>query len=188
MTPIAKERNRLKKEKNIYIMKYFTADTHFNHKSIIEACSRPFKNVWAMNTHIINMWNKVVKDGDLVYHLGDFAFPNRGDGMDVDKIVKRLKGQIYLIKGNHDDKNIRLFDGLFLKIVDIAYLRLDTGERVMLCHYPMLEWRRSCHGSLHLYGHSHGGAPKRKNCLDVGVDAWDFIPITEAEIPYLCEE
>ena len=169
-------------------MKYFIADHHFNHKGIIEACDRLFKDVWTMNAYMIDMWNAVVKDGDLVYHLGDFAFPNKGNGTDVKDIIKQLNGQIYLVKGNHDDKNIKLFEGLFVKIVDIAYLRLDTGERVMLCHYPMLTWRRSCHGSLHLHGHEHGSVPKRKNCLDVGVDVHNFTPIAEVDIPRLVEK
>ena len=133
-------------------MKYFTADQHWNHKNIIEGCERPFKNVWAMNAYMIEQWNAVVKEGDLVYHLGDFALPNKGDGMDVREIVDQLHGQIYLIKGNHDDKNIKLFTDLFMKTVDIAYIKLSTKQKVMLCHYPMLSWRASHHGSWHLHG------------------------------------
>lgn len=169
-------------------MKFFTGDHHFNHKKIIEACERPFKNVWAMNAYMIDRWNDVVKKGDLVYHLGDFALPNKGDGMEVKDIVNTLNGQIHLIKGNHDDKNLKLFKGLFVKIVDLEYIKLSTGQKVMLCHYPMASWRASHHGSWHLHGHVHGRMATRRSCLDVGVDATNFIPISEEEIPHLIWE
>jgi len=169
-------------------MKFFTADTHFNHKNIIEACERPFKNVWSMNAYMIARWNEAVKGGDLVYHLGDFALPNKGDGHDVNEIIDRLNGQIYLIKGNHDDKNMILFKNKFQKIADLAYIKLNTGQKVMLCHYPMLSWRASYHGSWHLHGHTHGRMATRRGALDVGVDGNNFYLIPEEEIPHLIWE
>jgi hypothetical protein len=58
-----------------YAMKniYFTADTHFNHANIISFCQRPFASVAEMNEALIAKWNARVGEGDLVYHLGDFA-------------------------------------------------------------------------------------------------------------------
>ena len=144
-----------------------------------------------MNRHMIDGWNEVVKDGDLVYHLGDFALPNKRDGDDVTDILLELKGQIYLIKGNHDDKNMNLFKGWkhkFAKICNLAYIKLQTGQKVMLCHYPMLSWRASHYGSWHLHGHTHSRSKGRRGCLDVGVDNNDFKPIPEEQIPHLIWE
>ena len=46
---------------------FVTSDTHFNHKNIIEYCKRPFKDTLEMNEYIIEKWNSVVKDEDIVY-------------------------------------------------------------------------------------------------------------------------
>lgn len=43
-------------------MIYFIADTHFNHRNIIEYCNRPFKYTNEMNEYIIQKWNSVVKE------------------------------------------------------------------------------------------------------------------------------
>ena len=174
-------------------MKHFTGDTHFNHRGLLkiqlhngtESGIRDFKNVQEMNEIMIHKWNETVKDGDLVYHLGDFAFPPKIDGTPVDEILDKLNGQIYLIKGNHDDKNIDLFKDQkkIIKIIDIAYIRLENKQKVMLCHYPMLSWRTSIHGSWHLFGHCHGSLDHpRTYALDVGVDTNNFYPYSEIEI------
>ena len=60
-------------EMNIFI----TADHHFNHKNIIEYCDRPFKTVEEMNNTMIEKWNNKVGKDDLVIHLGDFALGNK---------------------------------------------------------------------------------------------------------------
>ena len=52
---------------------FIIADTHFNHKNIIDYCNRPFTDADNMNTALIQNWNSVVKSDDIVYHLGDFA-------------------------------------------------------------------------------------------------------------------
>lgn len=52
----------------------FIADTHFNHENIIKYCDRPFSNTKEMNEYIIQKWNSVAKEDDVVYHLGDVGF------------------------------------------------------------------------------------------------------------------
>ena len=164
-------------------MKLFTADHHFNHKLLADI--REFKNVWAMNNHMVKCWNEVVKPGDIVYHLGDLCFPNKGDGWDVKDILAGLTGQIILILGNHDHKNMGLYKDCkkIVKMVDIEYIKLYKVRRVMLCHYPMLTWRASLHGSWHLHGHCHGNLPEMDGYrLDVGVDCHNFYPLTEYQV------
>ena len=58
----------------VIYLRYFIADTHFNHENIIEYCNRPFKNAKEMSEYIITKWNSVVTQKDIVYHLGDVGF------------------------------------------------------------------------------------------------------------------
>ena len=78
---------------------FIIADTHFYHKNIIEYAERPFQSVAEMNDALVKNWNSVVSPEDIVYHLGDVAFGNRSNFVNI---IHRLNGQIILIKGNHD--------------------------------------------------------------------------------------
>jgi calcineurin-like phosphoesterase family protein len=62
-----------------------------------------------------------------------------------------------------------------------AELEVDGAFRV-LCHYPLRSWNRMTRGALDLHGHSHGRLAPLPRQDDVGVDAWDFRPVTLAEI------
>lgn len=69
-------------------IKYYIADTHFNHKNIIEYCTRPFKDIDEMNEAIINDWNNLVKNEDTVYHLGDVV---NFTPISLNEILERIK-------------------------------------------------------------------------------------------------
>lgn len=91
-------------------MKYwYLSDLHLGHGNIIKYCSRPFKDVDQMNTVLIDNCNSRIKDGDIVYHIGDFCFKNSPGGKDGEGEIfsarsweKRLNGKWIHIKGNHD--------------------------------------------------------------------------------------
>ena len=160
--------------------KYFTSDTHFGHTNVIKYCDRPFANVEEMNEALIDNWNSVVRPGDLVYHLGDFAFIK--DPEEYIKLIKSLNGQIHLVKGNHDriDKKVVEY---FASISNYKEIKdEEDGNLIVLSHYSHRVWNRSHRGSLMLYGHSHGELPGCQQSLDVGVDAWDYKPVTLIEI------
>jgi calcineurin-like phosphoesterase family protein len=157
---------------------WFTSDTHFGHSNIIEYAKRPFRSVHEMDEEMIRRWNEHVSPGDIVFHLGDFAFVRRPQ--DLRDIVDRLNGQIRLIKGNHDSSRM-IKNGGFSSIDHMLEWRVppEKVRLITMCHYPMLMWRDSHQMEWHAHGHSHGLLPVSPELLaiDVGVDCWDFYPL-----------
>lgn len=158
-------------------MIWFTADTHFGHKKIIEYSNRPFKSVEEMDYILIHNWNERVAPNDEVNHLGDFCFGNQ------EEYRQHLNGRIHLILGNHDRRRISLLEAgrLFETVQDVKYLRYN-GLRFWLSHYAHRTWPKSGKGSFHLYGHSHGDIPDFHRSMDVGVDHQKYYPISIDEV------
>lgn len=168
---------------------FFTSDSHYGHKNIIEYSNRPFKDVDEMDAILIKNWNSVVGYDDDVYHLGDFSLSSADRSL---RILEQLNGNIYLIKGNHEksvleksftrDKFKWIKDYYELTVED---LDAKGGRQVIvLLHYAMKVWNKSHKGSFHLFGHSHGSLPDDVNSLsfDVGVDSHDYFPISYEQV------
>jgi len=157
---------------------YFTSDTHWGHKRIIEHSHRPFSSVEEMDDILIQNWNKVVRPNDTIYHLGDFNFRSIRT---TDDYLTYLNGHIHIVWGNHDDQFAKKYKHRFASYCDAKYLRLN-GEKITLYHYPQRAWRFSQHGGWHLFGHCHGSLPNLGRSMDVGVDCWNYTPASFEEI------
>ena len=168
-------------------MNYYIADTHFGHDNIRRFSNRPFDSVEEMDKTIIENWNKKVKPDDDVYILGDFAYK----GKDYRYYLKQLNGHKHLVIGNHDTKTVNKSKGTncFVEIENIIEVN-DNGKRIVLCHYPLVEWNGYYNGAYHFYGHVHNTfhnnttcyARDMKNAYNVGVDVIGFAPCTFEEI------
>lgn len=146
-----------------------------------------------MNEKLIKNWNRVVSEGDTVFHLGDFAF---GGSRLWNSIIPRLNGQIYLIKGNHDDKNLQ--ESIVNKFKFVTYqMQIEIGEQsIYLNHYPFLCYGGTYRGAASVwqaFGHVHSqeGSTGLDNVrmthlfptqYDVGVDNNNYTPISYAEL------
>ena len=157
---------------------FFTSDTHWGHSRVIQYSNRPFANIDEMDEQLIKNWNSKVQPNDTVYHLGDFAF-HRED--QIFKILSRLNGKIHLIVGNHDKQIIKnsQLQKQFQSISNYCELKIDN-QFIVMCHYPMLSWNKSHHGSWMLHGHCHGSIqhPWNGKLLDVGTDPMKYFPIS----------
>ncbi len=159
---------------------YFTADQHFGHARMLE--NRPFANTDEMDRYIIDAHNAVVRDGDIVWMLGDFSAHQDSR---TAQISSQLRGRKRLILGNHDlDHSGNPRKGIAALAWDqppVHYAEVQQDrERVILHHYAMRTWSASVHGSWHLYGHSHGRLQPHGRSRDCGVDCADlgFAPAT----------
>lgn len=164
---------------------WFTSDTHFGHQNVIKYSNRPWWSVNAMNDGMIERWNSLVKPEDSVYHLGDFCLTVKVDL--IDEWLGQLNGTIRLIRGNHDNWTKR-YDRLknkhkikWIKEYAERWFVVDGVKyKFVLCHFPMMFWHMSHHGSIHLHGHCHGNANhlnKDVRRMDVGVDCNNWYPV-----------
>lgn len=183
---------------------FFTSDIHFGHANIIAYSNRPFgtddeRVMWndkvnpvpqarkselvrEMNEAMVNTINDTVGPNDTLYILGDVSFAKPEV---TASLVKRIKCKKILIKGNHDPDTPE-FDALFDEVHTFLERNFQiSGQKVkiVMCHYALRVWNKSHHGSLHLYGHSHGSLPDAGNrSMDVGMDAVGMRPISLEEV------
>jgi len=153
---------------------FFTSDMHLGHKNIINYSNRPFRSVEEMDGVIIARYNSTVDVGDTVYDLGDFSFKNPKVYLDRLNVVPiRLKGS-----HDHDLKEPRML------VIEVKDLVNEDGIQIpiTLCHYAMRSWELSHYGSWHLFGHHHGLLEPYGLSFDVGVDCWDFYPVSLDQI------
>lgn len=186
---------------------YFTSDQHFFHANSIKYCNRPWSSVEDMNEGLIQRWNERVKPEDHVIVLGDFSLSKKAL-----PLVCRLNGSKSLIAGNHDqchpvhykkeEKGERMrqlylqhgFDSIALEDWQLVGL-----ERVKLHHMPYrgdhtdkgeryTEWRPKDEGHWLLHGHVHGLWKVNGRMINVGVDVWDYYPVSVDEIAGLIKQ
>ncbi|WP_314155891.1 metallophosphoesterase family protein [Stomatobaculum longum] len=142
-------------------MKRYISDLHFFHDKLNrEMDCRGFASLEEMHAHMIAAWNQTVSPKDEVFILGDFSV---GKAEETNEIVRRLKGELYLIRGNHDYylKKSAFDRSRFHWIQDYAEIH-DEGRKVILSHYPIFCYngqnRLTAQGepkSAMLYGHLH---------------------------------
>ena len=127
---------------------YITSDTHFSHSTMIQKSWRPFKSVTEMNQVIIDNWNNTVSDDDTVYFLGDFAFSK-----DKEVILSQLRGNIIMVKGNHDKLSLTRKRNIILTF---------KGYLIELVHRPedvVAEADIVIHGHIHKAGQQQYNLP-----------------------------
>jgi len=164
-----------------------TTTDHLGHDNIRKYCNRPFDNVWKMDEVIIKNHNAVVKPQDIFYHLGDFAWNNKGKAIEY---LRQLNGKKFFLAGNHDkvlfkrdtDFNIVIRSEVvpyveWIKDYHELTIQDKTAPRkkrmIVMSHYAPRVWNKSHYQSYSLWGHSHGSLLDGTNALsiDVGIDA-----------------
>lgn len=131
-------------------MIYFISDTHFNHGNIIKYCKRPFNNVNEMNNIIILNWNNIVKNDDIIYHLGDFSLGRKEDTIGI---AQKLNGIKYIIRGNHDNWSVNTYEEMGFIVLKNAPIKLDK-YRLLLSHVPVPD-KQIPKDYINIHGHIH---------------------------------
>lgn len=147
-------------------MIYFTSDSHFNDKKLIERESRPFKSTKLGDKYIIKTWNKQAHKSDIIYVIGDFIsysdwYPNIYlKGL---MYIKKIKAKVILIIGNNEERLIKSkFNNNFEEFKDfcltLGFTDVKKEEflelkkyKFYLNHYP----KNHKENYINLFGHIH---------------------------------
>jgi len=172
-------------------MIWFTSDWHLNHRNIIKYCERPFKNVHHMNKAILENYHKVVKEDDQVYFLGDMTMDGPSNKLKYESLFNSLPGMKHLVLGNHD--RFKPFDYHELGFVSVhtalkqtfGHIDIAFGQAdFFMAHDPA--WAQLPE-TLWICGHVHNHWKSMKTdkntiIINVGVDVWDFKPVSFDEV------
>lgn len=178
---------------------WFYSDPHFGHSKIVELAGRPFADIDEHDAILVRRYNERVRPDDVVLWLGDaFLCPTER----ARTIVAQLNGRKLSLVGNHDaHRSARWLARLGFVVVE-GELLLQLGTHSIRCsHYPYagaghakgaddryLDQRPARRkGETLVHGHSHARCRFRDNAVHVGVDAWDYYPVSRAEVLALIE-
>ncbi len=116
---------------------YMTSDWHFCHQREFLYKPRGFENVYEMNEAIIARHNAIVQPDDDVYVLGDLMLNDNEEGL---RCVKQLKGNLHVVRGNHDSQTrMDLYNRCYniVEVTEGQFLNY-RNYHFYLSHYPCL--------------------------------------------------
>lgn len=111
---------------------YMFSDPHFDDENLFRMTRRclDFASVHDCDEAIINNWNKIVKDEDTVYLLGDIG--DIANNMNyISECLEKLNGYIILILGNHDRE-------AFHDDIEAAQMWFDQNNIGQVIQYPII--------------------------------------------------
>ena len=156
--------------------RYIIADTHFGHQNVIQYENRPFHDLDAMNSKLIEFWNSAVYQDDVVYVLGDFTLSRRLPI--IESFVHQLAGRKVLIMGNHDTRIPKDYIECGFEVATRKPMMVDPG--VILMHEPFSDPSFIVPGYLYFFGHVHSKRTTmddHPNCRCVSVERIGYKPI-----------
>lgn len=186
---------------------FHSGDMHLDHDAIISLSNRPFQNVNTMNAALIRNINDVCGPEDTLVLHGDIGMSVREQSLSWLRHVKchLILGP----PGNHDHvwsgsrKNQDVYGplyGQYMYVVNEPFQgaglqhTMEDGTHVLLSHFPYegdhttedryKEWRPVDNGLVLLHGHVHDAWKVKRSSkgtlmVNVGVDVWDYTPVSE---------
>lgn len=167
-------------------MIFVTSDWHFSHNKEFVYKPRGFNSVQEMNNAIIERYNGIVKNNDIVYCLGDCCLGGPHSLEANKKLIESLNGELHIIAGNHCT-NTRI--EMYKTCKNVVEVTLATrlkynGYHFYMAHYPTmtsnLEKESLKQMTIDLYGHTH----QKSNFYNeipfmyhVGLDSHDCFPV-----------
>jgi calcineurin-like phosphoesterase family protein len=193
---------------------FLTADHHFGHLKICEMANRPFSSVEEMNETLVANHNSIVHPEDSVVFLGDVAMGKLSDTLPLVAQMNCYKtlvlgnhdrpSRLYHHKSQEKRENWLLeYQKYFANIVESANLFQpvwDDRALVLLNHLPYRDDSFVDHAyegrfkeyqpvndgkTILIHGHVHGAWKQRGRQINVGVDAWNYKPVSLYQLSQL---
>lgn len=186
---------------------WYTADLHLSHVNIGRYCGRPWSTVAAHDRALVSRWNAVVGDQDRVLVVGDLAMGRIDESLEIATALRGRKflvpGNHDRCHPMYSDYQrwTEMYEAAGFKVLQptvpvVVHLwEPDTEEPLSIsvnaCHYPHQgesrtnepdrdgEWRPEPDSSPLLHGHVHDHWLQRERCINVGVDVWNYFPVSE---------
>lgn len=176
---------------------FFYSDAHFGHDIILELAHRPFSSIEEHDVALIEYYNEIVRPRDNVLWLGDGFLCNAERAQ---RIVNSMNGRKLSMLGNHD-RSARWLARLGFTVIDGELLLQIGRHSARVSHFPYagtphakgedercLELRpKRRQGEVLIHGHVHSKDIYRDNAVHVGVDAWDYRPVSVKEVELLLD-
>ena len=179
-------------------MIWFTSDWHIQHKNVIDFCNRPFASLEEMHEVLVANVNKLVKPADTLVFVGDITF---GNTTITKTVIDKINCTCVAIIGNHDPKYGSLLNMGFKLAVNTMSMTIHDHQ-VIVSHYPFKPpfWARvlgriakmelryidrrppKTRNTYLIHGHTHSKKRFEGYALHVGVDAWDYKPVSMKQI------
>ena len=128
---------------------FVVADTHFADLSLASIYqSRPHN----FQERIIQNWQSVIRDEDLVIHLGDVLV---GRSAEWSTVIPALPGRKILVAGNHDKKSLSWYMTNGFQFCCSEFSWRMFGIQILFSHEPTEDglFDLNIHGHLHLGKH-----------------------------------
>lgn len=172
-------------------MLFLTSDQHFGHTKVIEYSDRPFSSVEEMDQVMFDNYQEIVDNEDSVIFVGDFSFLNKTR---TRALLEQLRGHKILVRGNHDHSLTTSIKLGFARVYNCLTLFTRYGN-INISHYPyrsphpiygyeIAHWdkRLSDDGRVLFHGHVHEKWLLKDRMVNVGVDKWNFAPVSLPEL------
>lgn len=147
---------------------FVIGDTHFGHRKVLEfeKINRPFATIEEHDEELVARWNKVVRKGDTVWHLGDVLF-----GTDAFKYLPRLHGIKKLVMGNHDMYPTARYLEHFSSLVGAVKIKDCILTHIPIHPSEFYRWK------LNIHGHTHGKKIDDKRYVCVSAEHTNLAPV-----------
>ena len=169
---------------------YLTSDLHLNHDKDFVWQKRGYNNVEEMNEAIITAINsRIASDKDDLYILGDICLGK--DAEAAASYLRRLKGNIHIVWGNHDsDTKKEAYSHISSIVEDENSIYLKYGKyRFYLSHYPTItgsefDIRKPLKQQLiNIHGHTH-----QTYCFNSDYPLMFHVGIDTSIVPFCIDE